>query len=81
MPARCLVIAGQELEDAFSQVEVAPVGSSQVRMPLRVVQEQERASAQHFARAPNEATWKQVIAVHRLAVPIHIEGWRRAAWF
>ena len=76
MPARCLVIAGQELEDAFRQVKVAPVGSSQVGMPLRVVQEQESASTQHFARAPNKATWKQVIAVNRLAVPIHIEGWQ-----
>jgi hypothetical protein len=76
-----LLIADQELEDAFGQVQVAPGGGSQVGMPLRVVQKQERASAQHFARAPNEAPWKQVIAVHRLAVPIHIEGWRRAVWF
>jgi len=74
MPARCLVIAGQELEDAFRQVKVAPVGSSQVGMPLRVVQEQESASTQHFARAPNKATWKQVIAVNRLAVPIHVRS-------
>jgi hypothetical protein len=81
MSSRCLVITGQELRDAFGQVEVAPMGCSQVGMPLRVVQKQERASALYFARAPNEAPWKQVIAVHRLAVPIHVEGWRQAGWF
>ncbi len=60
--------------DAFGQVEVTPVGGSQVGMPLRVVQEQEGASAQHFACAPDEAAWNQVIAVNRLAVAIHVEG-------
>ncbi len=82
MPARYLVIAGQELEDAFRQVEVAPMGSSQVRMPPRVVQEQESASAQHFARAPSaghvEASdrCKQACGAHP-----HEISWRRAVWF
>jgi len=50
-------------------------------MPLRVVQEQEGASAQHFARAPNETAWDQVIAVDGLAVAIHVEGRWLAVWF
>ncbi len=74
MSSRRPVIAGQELLDAFGQVQVAPVGGGKMRMAQGVVQQQEGASAQDFTGTPDESTRKQMITEDRLAVPVYIEG-------
>ncbi len=38
------------------------------------MQQQEGASAQHFAGAPDESARKQMLAEDRLAVPIHVRS-------
>jgi hypothetical protein len=72
-PVECR-IAGQKLGDAFGQVQVAPMGGGKVRMAVGVVQEEEGASAQHFACTPDESAGNQIIAEDRLAVPIHVRS-------
>jgi hypothetical protein len=69
-----LVIADQELADAFGQVQVASVSGGQMRMTKGVVQQQQGASAQHFAGASDESAGNEMIAEDRLAVPIHVRS-------
>jgi len=74
MSSRRPVIAGQELLDAFGQVQVAPVGGGKMRMAQGVVQQQEGASAQDFTGTPDESTRKQMITEDRLAVPVYMRS-------
>jgi len=54
-------------------MQVAAMGGGKARMALLGMQEQEGATAQDFAGAPNHATRKETAAVHWFAVPIQVE--------
>lgn len=61
------------------QVQVAAMGGSQERMASVIVQQQEGATAQDFAGAPNHSTRDEASAVHGFSVPIQEEDGHR--WF
>src|SRR6266699_3812061 len=53
------------------------MGRGPARMPLLIVQEHQRSTAQNFARASNQSARNQLVCIHRLAMPINVDTARR----
>src|SRR5436305_5317747 len=67
-----LFITGQERRNTSCQMQITTMCGCKQWMPLVIMQQHERTTAQDFARVPDESSGNQGVGVDRFAMAIHV---------
>jgi hypothetical protein len=76
-----LLVAGHDGRQSDGQMGIPPMSHSQQWVTVLVVQQDQCSTSQHDTQAPHQSSRDQCIGVHRLAMPIDVEGGGRTKVF